>query len=78
METALTPSPAKAEIIKNAKAYVLALLEEKLPGKLVYHSPKHTAQVVKEARALGEAAGLAAPDLEALLLAAWFHDVGYI
>lgn len=78
METALTPSPAKAEIIKNAKAYVLALLEEKLPGKLVYHSPKHTTQVVKEAKALGEAAGLEAPDLEALLLAAWFHDVGYI
>ena len=78
METALTPSPAKAEIIKNAKAYVMALLEEKLPAKLVYHSPRHTAQVVKEAKALGEAAGLEAPDQEALLLAAWFHDVGYI
>ena len=78
METALTPSPAKAEIIQSAKAYVLALLEEKLPAKLVYHSPKHTSRVVKEAKALGEAADLAAPDLEALLLAAWFHDAGYI
>jgi predicted metal-dependent HD superfamily phosphohydrolase len=33
---------------------------------------------VKEARALGESAGLNAADLEALELAAWFHDTGYI
>ncbi|OWP65038.1 metal-dependent phosphohydrolase [Hymenobacter amundsenii] len=79
METTLaTPKPAKSEIISQAKTYVLALLEDQLPGKLVYHSPKHTSMVVKEARALGEAAGLAAPDQEALVLAAWFHDVGYI
>ncbi|GGG27669.1 Pycsar system effector family protein [Hymenobacter glacieicola] len=77
METILVQKPAKAEIVKNAKAYVLALLEEKLPAQLVYHSPKHTATVVKEARALGEAAGLSETDQEALLLAAWFHDVGY-
>ena len=78
MESTLTHQPAKAEIVRNAKAYVLELFDEKLPGQLVYHSPRHTASVVKEARALGEAAELAAPDLEALLLAAWFHDAGYI
>ncbi|MFD2785055.1 Pycsar system effector family protein [Hymenobacter rubripertinctus] len=78
MEPTLTPKPAKAEIISQAKSYVLALLEDQLPGQLVYHAPKHTTMVVKEARALGEAAELAAPDLEALVLAAWFHDVGYI
>ncbi|GAB3232647.1 hypothetical protein GCM10027346_20050 [Hymenobacter seoulensis] len=77
MEPILTQKPAKAEIVKNAKAYVMALLEEKLPAQLVYHSPKHTAVVVKEARALGEAAGLSEADQEALVLAAWFHDVGY-
>ncbi|MBX0291437.1 HD domain-containing protein [Hymenobacter sp. HSC-4F20] len=77
METILIQKPAKAEIVKNAKAYVLELLEKKLPAQLVYHSPKHTATVVKEARALGEAAGLSEADQEALLLAAWFHDVGY-
>ncbi|RPD49692.1 HD domain-containing protein [Hymenobacter sediminis] len=77
MEPILTQKPAKAEIIKNAKAYALALLEQKLPPQLVYHSPKHTATVVKEARALGEAAGLGEADQEALVLAAWFHDIGY-
>ncbi|RSK46259.1 Pycsar system effector family protein [Hymenobacter perfusus] len=78
MEPILTQKPAKAEIVKSAKAYVLALLEEKLPAQLVYHSPKHTTTVVKEARALAEAAGLDEADQEALVLAAWFHDAGYL
>ncbi|UYZ62677.1 Pycsar system effector family protein [Hymenobacter weizhouensis] len=73
----ITLQPAKAEIIKQAKAYITALFEEKLPRQLVYHSPKHTATVVKEAKALGEAAGLPEADQEALVLAAWFHDAGY-
>lgn len=80
METTETLQPAKAEkseILKKAKAYVTQLLEAKLPPQLVYHSLKHTATVVKEARNLGEDAGLEAPDQEALLLAAWFHDTGY-
>jgi predicted metal-dependent HD superfamily phosphohydrolase len=78
MEPTLTQKPAKADILKQAKAYVQQLLAEKLPAQLVYHSPAHTATVAKEARALGEATGLAEPEQEALLLAAWFHDTGYI
>ena len=80
MEPTETLRPAKAEkseILKQAKAYVTQLLEEKLPKQLVYHSLAHTVAVVKEARKLGEDAGLSAPDQETLLLAAWFHDVGY-
>ncbi|SNR54198.1 MULTISPECIES: Pycsar system effector family protein [Hymenobacter] len=80
METLPTfpPAKTKAEIIKQAKAHITALFEEKLPPGLVYHSLKHTATVVKEARALGEAAGLSEADQEALVLAAWFHDAGYV
>ncbi|RYU80243.1 Pycsar system effector family protein [Hymenobacter persicinus] len=77
METIETMKPAKAEILKKAKSYVTALFEEKLPRQLVYHSLKHTAAVVKEAKALGEASQLGDADLEALVLAAWFHDTGY-
>ncbi|WP_375433787.1 Pycsar system effector family protein [uncultured Hymenobacter sp.] len=81
MEPTVTLQPAKAErseILKQAKAFVTKLMEEKLPPQLVYHSLKHTIAVVKEARTLGEDSGLDAPDQEALLLAAWFHDTGYI
>ncbi|MCB2406814.1 Pycsar system effector family protein [Hymenobacter lucidus] len=77
METTETLKPAKAEILKKAKAYITAFFEEKLPKSLVYHSLKHTAATVKEAKALGEASELSAEDLEALVLAAWFHDAGY-
>ncbi|UOQ53595.1 Pycsar system effector family protein [Hymenobacter cellulosivorans] len=77
METIETLKPAKAEILKKAKAYITALFEEKLPKSLVYHSFKHTATTVKEAKALGEATELSPEDLEALVLAAWFHDAGY-
>ncbi|UOQ72756.1 HD domain-containing protein [Hymenobacter cellulosilyticus] len=77
METIETLKPAKAEILKKAKAHITALFEEKLPKSLVYHSFKHTATTVKEAKALGEATELSPEDLEALVLAAWFHDAGY-
>ena len=78
MDPTETIKPAKAEILKKAKAYVTGLFDEKLAPRLVYHSFRHTAAVVKEARALGEAAGLGETDQEALVLAAWFHDTGYI
>ncbi|WP_400193282.1 Pycsar system effector family protein [Hymenobacter sp. B81] len=75
--TTTSPKPAKSEIVKQAKAHIEALFEQRLPKQLVYHSFKHTSGVVKEAAALAEAAGLSAADQEALLLAAWFHDAGF-
>ncbi|ALD22455.1 Pycsar system effector family protein [Hymenobacter sp. DG25A] len=77
MEASETISVAKTEIVKKAKKFIEVFFEEKLPKQLVYHSFKHTATTVKEAAALGQAAGLSATDLEMLLLAAWFHDTGY-
>ena len=73
--------PAKAKVsalVKNAQAYLTALLTQELPAKLTYHSLRHTETVAKECRALAAAAALAPDDTEALLLAAWFHDVGYL
>ncbi|UYZ57891.1 Pycsar system effector family protein [Hymenobacter latericus] len=78
METTPTLKPAKAEIVKQAKAYIEQLFEQQLPPQLVYHTFRHTNTVAKEAAALGEAAGLPPQDQEALILAAWFHDTGYI
>ena len=70
---------AKASpLVKEAQAYVSELLAKELSTKLTYHSLRHTEAVVKECRALAPAAALSPDDTEALLLAAWFHDVGYI
>ncbi|MGV3586530.1 MAG: Pycsar system effector family protein [Adhaeribacter sp.] len=65
------------EIILKASNYVFTLFKEKLSRKLVYHNYKHTAEIAKEAQSLGESANLSEDDLEALVLAAWFHDTGY-
>lgn len=66
------------EILRKASNYVFSLFKESLSKKLVYHNYKHTFEIVKEARALGEEYKLNDADMEVLLLAAWFHDTGYI
>ena len=65
-------------LVKEAQGYVTALLTKELSPKLTYHSLQHTETVVKECRALAPAAALDPDDTEALLLAAWFHDTGYL
>ncbi len=73
--------PAKAKVsalVKEAQAYATELLTKELPAKLTYHSVRHTEAVAKECRALAAAADLSPDDTEALLLAAWFHDLGYL
>ncbi len=63
---------------KEVKAYVFNLFKEKLPLNTVYHSANHTSYVVEAANEIGLSQNLSEEDLEAVLLAAWFHDAGYI
>ncbi|WP_223827826.1 Pycsar system effector family protein [Hymenobacter armeniacus] len=78
-EAADKPAKAKASaLVKDAQAYVTDLFAQELQAKLTYHSLRHTEAVVKECRVLAPAAGLSPEDTEALLLAAWFHDTGYL
>jgi len=65
-------------LVKDAQAHITELFAKELPAKLTYHTIRHTEAVVKECRALAPAAGLSPDDAEALLLAAWFHDAGYL
>ena len=73
------PAKAKASALtKAAQMYMSALLARELSPKLTYHALAHTEAVVKECRALAPVANLNPDDTEALLLAAWFHDTGYL
>ncbi|MEJ6982544.1 Pycsar system effector family protein [Pedobacter sp. P351] len=65
-------------IIKSAEEYVFNLFKEKLPPDHVYHNYKHTFQTVKACKELANSYNLTSRDLELLLLAAIFHDTGYI
>ncbi|GAB3583226.1 Pycsar system effector family protein [Hymenobacter daeguensis] len=72
------PKAKASALVKEAQAYITDLFGKELSAKLTYHTLSHTETVVKECRTLAPAAGLSADDAEALLLAAWFHDAGYL
>ncbi|WP_460610743.1 Pycsar system effector family protein [Hymenobacter terrigena] len=72
------PKAKVSALVKEAQAYITDLFAKELPAKLTYHTLGHTEAVVKECRALAPAAKLSAEDTENLLLAAWFHDAGYL
>lgn len=65
-------------IIKSAEEYVFNLFKEKLPPDHVYHNYKHTLQTVKACKSIAKAYNLSSRDFEILMLAAIFHDTGYI
>ncbi len=64
--------------LKKAASHVQSLMKAYLPANLVFHNLVHTQQVVNAAQEIGQASLLSNSDMELLLIAAWFHDVGYI
>jgi HD superfamily phosphodiesterase len=66
-------------ILEEASRYVFNLFKEKLSHDYVYHNYQHTIETVETCRKLAKAYDeLKEEDLEVLLLAAWFHDTGYV
>ena len=72
----LTEVEARPLVVAVA-AYCTQILKEELPSDLKYHNFKHTLNVIKGVRKIGLHAGLSADELEMLIIAAWFHDVGF-
>lgn len=64
-------------IIIEAEQYVTALLRDKLSHIFLYHNLTHTQRVVKFVKSLIEAEKVSQDDADALIIAAWFHDIGY-
>jgi len=65
-------------VLSKSSEYVIKLLREKLPGELVYHNFDHTIEVVDASKEIGENSGLTQDEMDTLLIAAWFHDTGFI
>lgn len=65
-------------IVQKAESYVFGLFKDKLSPDYIYHNFNHTLRVVNNVRIIAEAEGLNEEDTETLMLAAWFHDTGYI
>lgn len=66
------------DFFKGVENFVFNLFKNELPPQVVYHNFEHTNQVVKHTFEIGTAEGVSDEDIEILLLAAWFHDIGFV
>jgi len=57
---------------------VVEMLSNGLMEHYYYHSLRHTLDVVAESQRIADAIGIHNDDRDILLVAAWFHDVGFI
>ena len=65
-------------LIEKADKFVEELFKEKLPNTFIYHNYQHTERVVKSTKELIDNSEINVKEEEALILAAWLHDTGYI
>jgi len=66
------------KVVRKAAKFVGKLFNGHTEKGLFYHDRKHTQQVVKYARRITRKNDLTKSEKIILLLAAWFHDVGYL
>lgn len=66
------------DILDAAAAHVRALLNARAPAWAIYHNVEHTQGTVDAARDIADGSKLDRAETEIVLLAAWFHDAGYI
>lgn len=66
------------DTIQKAEAFVRNLLKDKLSATYSYHNLEHTLRVVGACDEIAKSETLTGNEQAALMLAAWFHDTGYI
>lgn len=64
-------------IIIEAEKYVTSYLNENLDTSFVYHNLAHTQRVVSKVNELNKESNLGDEEKQLLVVAAWFHDVGF-
>jgi predicted metal-dependent HD superfamily phosphohydrolase len=65
-------------LLLKAEKYVFLLLTKELSNDFLYHNFSHTQRVVNAIKELIAGENISEVDANVLVLAAWFHDVGYI
>ncbi len=66
------------EIESKVREFVTDLFLDNDVEDLYFHGIQHTKEVVSASKHIGTESGLTEEDLEVLVIAAWFHDAGYI
>jgi putative nucleotidyltransferase with HDIG domain len=64
-------------ILSKVKKYVGEIFRQKFSDEIHYHNFTHTTEVVKVIEEISSAMGIDEQNRELLLIAGWFHDIGY-
>lgn len=64
-------------ILQKVEAHVRELFKLKIGDEILYHTIKHTLEVVDGVQEIGTAEGITEDEIELLLIASWFHDTGH-
>ena len=67
---------SQSDLLQRSSQFVSAALLP-LIDFYAFHNLEHTKGVVRAARAIARASKLTAGQLDVVIIAAWFHDVGY-
>lgn len=65
------------KIVAEVSHSVRKIFQSDLPDTLYFHNIRHTEEVVSASIEIGKATGLSDEELEIVVIASWFHDVGY-
>ena len=65
-------------ITQESEKYIRDLFKKEMPVHLKYHDIAHTEYVVFQSRLIGQHSGLAEEEINTVIVAAWFHDSGFI
>jgi uncharacterized protein len=65
-------------MVGKNKAFIIELLQQKLPAHFTYHSYEHTLHVYDNVEMIAKHEGVVGTELELLQMAALFHDIGFI
>lgn len=66
------------EIIDEAKLFIIDYFSQNNDPKYLFHTLEHTLNVAGQTETIGKAEGLTETEMQAVQIAAWFHDVGYL
>ena len=65
------------DVLKKVELYVKEYFKKNFNDKMIYHNLNHTTEVINIVKLIGESEGLNSDDLEIILIAGWFHDLGH-
>ena len=66
------------DLLNKIEKHISGIYKDKLPDDNCYHNLTHTEEVVGVAKELARLLNVNDEDMETLIIAAWFHDIGYL